>query len=202
MTNVSRTNRNGLRPASDFYPTPAAAVLPFLRHERTAIFRAHGGRVWEPAAGDGAIATLLRAALCKVVESDLYRHRRGRKEPALAVRQCFLKFRKPLAKAVITNPPFMLAEEFIRHALGLGAHYVAMFLPITFLAGVKRADILDKLARVLVLSWRVTLKPKGVTLKNSGVVTYAWFVWERGHRGPATVHRLYRDETPAPRSAA
>lgn len=192
MTNVSRTNRNGLRPTSDFYPTPAEAVRPFIAMERDAMFRADRGRVWECAAGDGAIAQELRSARFKVIESDLYVHARVKGTPKLNFRADFLNSEGPRSRAIVTNPPFKLADDFVRHALRLGARYVAMLLPITYLAGLKRADVIDQLARVLVLAFRVTLKPKRVKLKNSGVVTYAWFVWERGHRGPATLHRLYR----------
>ncbi len=192
MTNVSRTNRNGLRPKSDFYPTPAEAIRPFLARERRSLLAADRGRVWEPAAGDGAIAAQLRADGFKVIESDLYRHPRAKGEPGLNFQGDFLKIEGPRARAIVTNPPFNIADAFVRHALRLGARYIAMFLPITYLAGINRADVVDQLARVLVLAFRVTLKPARVKLKNSGVVTYAWFIWQRGHKGPATVQRLYR----------
>ena len=52
-------------------------------------------------------------------------------------------------EAIVTNPPFMLANEFVRHALTLVPR-VIMLLRLAFLEGTGRSDILDegKLARV------------------------------------------------------
>ena len=53
------------------------------------------------------------------------------------------------AGTIITNPPFMLATEFVRHALELVPR-VVMLLRLAFLEGVGRGDVLDggQLARV------------------------------------------------------
>lgn len=202
MTNVSRTNQNGLRPKSDLYSTPHAATESFVAFERRALNAATGRsrRIWEPAAGEGWIADVLTAAGYTTIESDRYIAPRKSRRPI--ARQDFFDARALKAPVIVTNPPYSegnSGDRFVRHALSLRPRYAAFFLPITFIASLGRADILDalfcglRLARVLVPAWRLTLKPRLVKLKNSGVVTYGWFIWERAKAwAPATWHRIYR----------
>lgn len=210
MTNVSRTNRNGKRPASDLYPTPAEASRPFVAFEYEAIRRATWrgfGQVWEPAAGEGDLALVLLEAGFPTYVTDLYV--RPGKLPSPPDELDFMSARKLPAKdiPIITNPPYRIGDsgdEFVRHALTLKPRYAAFFLPVTFQAGLNRADLLEgsvgglRLARIITLAWRCTLKPPRLKLSSGGVTTFAWFVWERGHKGPPTHHRLYR--TPAERA--
>ena len=50
------------------------------------------------------------------------------------------------------------------------------------------------LARVHVFSYRISMPPGGVPdiEAKGGSVAFAWFVWEHGHRGPATINWLTR----------
>ena len=62
---AARTDRNGLRPKTDFYPTPPEATRAPLAVESFA------GPVWEPACGDGAIAKEFEAAGIDVVAIEI-----------------------------------------------------------------------------------------------------------------------------------
>ncbi len=68
---------------------------------------------------------------------------------------------------------------------------VAMLLKIGFLEGPTKADLHAKLARVWVIRRRVTFLKGGKEHTRSagkgGIHTYAWFIWESGHEGPATL---------------
>lgn len=193
MTNVSRTNRNGKRPKSNFYPTPVGATRALIKHQRS---RLSNYKIWEPAAGNGRLGDVLHALGFFVTMTELRssasrrymapsrNHPGGRLEIKGGAN--FFKQKKLLGKAIITNPPYGDdCDAFIRHALNLQPEYAAFFLPITYLAGVGRTDLIEgevgglRLRRVLVFRERVTLGPEGLKLKNSGVVTYAWFCWER-----------------------
>lgn len=197
MTNVSRTNMNGHRPSSDLYSTPHEATHPFVLFELERLRAAVANdAIWEPAAGEGWVAQVLEIHGFNVIESDKYVHHRQRNQPveqADFFEQWFLR-----APVIVTNPPYKCVNAFIRHALMLEPRYAAFLLPITFLAGKKRRDLREgviggcKLARVLTLEFRVTLKPTHLKLENTGVVTYAWFVWERGHQGPSVNYGLAR----------
>lgn len=111
------------RAAYDFYPTPPEATLALLSAE---IF---DGPVWEPACGEGHIAKVLAGHGHEVVATDLVDHGFG-----LSGRD-FLAEREPLAKHIITNPPYGrgLGDAFCRHAIALTAKTggkVAMLLPV------------------------------------------------------------------------
>ena len=55
MVSAAKTNRNGMRPETDFYPTPPEATRALLDVE------SFYDTVWEPACGDGAISKELVA---------------------------------------------------------------------------------------------------------------------------------------------
>jgi len=180
MTNSARTNMAKVRPWTDFYPSKPGAPRALLRVERFA------GAVWEPACGDGAISEPFERAGYRVVSTDLHPHGYG------CAGVDFLKMQRLAAPNIVTNPPFNIDEEFVRHALMLRARKVAMFLRLAFLESTRRTDILDRpfhgsgLARVWVFRDRITMYPKGVSENRDagGAIAFAWFVWELGHRGP------------------
>ncbi len=97
----------------DLYETPACITRALLSVERLP------RRIWEPAAGRGAIVKVLRDAGRAVVATDLVDYG----EPdQLARRDLLLERQAPLGcKAIVTNPPFKLAGEFAAHALDLEA---------------------------------------------------------------------------------
>ena len=80
---------------------------------------------------------------------------------------------------VITNPPFYLAEEFVRKALSCSTH-VAMLLRLAFLETRRREALhAEHPSDVYVLSRRPSFMANGAT-DNSA---YAWFVWGPGRGG-------------------
>ena len=187
----ANTGRAGVRPPEDLYETLADCTIPLLE---TLPFP---HKIWECACGRGAIAEIFRCAGHRVIATDLYDHGYGRAGVD------FLKTRRLRARAIVTNPPFghsdPLDERFVRHALGLGADLVVMFMRFNFLAAITRNDIINaqlrathNLTHVFVVVPRPTLKPVNVILKNTGAMDYAWFVWQRGARGPAIVEQLRR----------
>lgn len=181
--NVAATRRpgQGPRPISDFYPTPSActrALMARLDPPRDTL-------IDEPAAGDGAIVRELRALGYPTVASDVYDHR-APAELDIASGVDFFSLRHARAGWLITNPPFSLAEPFLRHALGIGYRVIALFLPLGFLAASSRRDVTTGgcLGKVLILQPRPTLYPAGYARGNSGTVHYAWMIWFRRRSGP------------------
>src|SRR5215212_6850017 len=102
---------------ADLYETPAAAVRALLSAHRFA------GPIWEPACGRGAIVRELTAAGYDVVASDLHNYRVPRQHVC-----DFLNKRVPPdgARTIITNPPFSLADEFVRQAVKLCPNVVML----------------------------------------------------------------------------
>jgi hypothetical protein len=169
----------------DLYETPPVATQALLRAE---ILPA---RLWEPCAGRGAIVDVLRGAGHIVLASDLVDYG----DPTHFPRRDFLFERKAPdgCEAIITNPPFKLAEEFVAHALEL-CPFVVMLLRLAFLESERRSGILEGrgLARVHVFRKRLPMMHRDGwegRKANSGMA-FAWFVWDRAHTGAPEIHRL------------
>jgi len=101
----------------------------------------------------------------------------------------FLLEQTPLAPNIITNPPFKLAREFAQHALDIGCEKVALLLKLAFMQGGDRSPWLfaSGLRRVIVVSKRITFvaAPDRPPFTSNFVDGYGWFIWQRGHQGPA-----------------
>jgi hypothetical protein len=171
----------------DLYETPAVAVEALLRVERLPRL------VWEPAAGRGAIANVLRAHGHDVLASDIVDYGVPGQEVSdfLAIDSGCYPLRE--GTCIVTNPPFKIAQQFVEHALRL-CPKVVMLLRLAFLESERRCDILDDagLARVWVFRKRLPMTHRDGwegRKANSGMA-FAWMVWERAHRGPAELRRL------------
>jgi hypothetical protein len=163
------------REKDDFYPTPVAATRALLARET------FGPRIWEPACGDGAISKVFAEAGHDVVSTDLFDRGFGES------RVDFLMEHKLLAPEIVTNPPFKLAEQFLRHSLQLGATKVAMLLRLAWLEGTERKAMFEStpIARVLVASRRISMARGGTDDGKGGgsMIAFAWFVWDASHTG-------------------
>lgn len=161
-----------LRAKNDFYPTPEYVTLDLLEREK------FYGNVWECACGDGAIARILSQKGLDVIATDLVD--RGYGQGGID----FLLDNRKVAN-IITNPPYSLGEKFVRHALELTTGKVAMFVKLVFLEGQSRRQMFETspLARVWVYSKRVTQHRNGEKKQYSGMMCFAWFIWEHGYDG-------------------
>jgi hypothetical protein len=181
---MSATNRGAARAPHDYYATPAWTVRRLLEEVELP-----GGRWLEPCAGDGAIiraVNLIREdvywnawELRQECAPDLERSTSGLPlagrygngyhigdflKSADGIRACY--------SAVVTNPPYSLAEEFVRACLPLARH-VAMLLRLNWLASSKRSSWLREHAPdVYVLPDRPSFTGGG-----SDACEYAWMVW-------------------------
>lgn len=161
------------RPEDDFYVTPHRAVEDLLRVEQ------FGHRIWEPACGNGAISSILELHGHEVISTDLYNHGYGKHG------RDFLQYTSALADNIITNPPYNLAMEFAKKSLYL-CDKVALLLKLNFLEGQRRKKFFEKYPsiRIHVFSKRLTMFRNGQKDKySSGMIAFAWFVWERGFTG-------------------
>lgn len=101
---------------------------------------------------------------------------------------------------IITNPPYVIATEFVEHALDISMDSVkvAMFLKIQFLESKKRYNLFKKYPpkKIYVFVNRVNCGKNGVFGKESSAVCYAWFIWEKGYQGLPQVDWISDDDTP------
>jgi hypothetical protein len=177
---ATRTERG-----DDTYESPPAAVHALLKVEH---FK---GPIWEPAAGPGSIVRTLRETGHQVVATTLTDY--GCPDADAGV-DFLVQLEAPAGvTAILTNPPFALAADFVRHALTMVPRTV-MLLRLAFLESVTRTDILEngQLARVYVFRNRLPMMHRHGWQGNKAgnAHAYAWFVWEENHIGPPTLHRI------------
>lgn len=166
---ISGGNSATGRRQSDFYPTPpeaTIALVQFLRLDR-------GTVVWEPASGEGDMGQALEACGLTVYSTDI----RGGQD--FLVRDHPDGIDTPF-NWVITNPPFSLAEEFIRHAAKIGKPF-AMLLKSQYWHAAKRAQLFREIppSYVLPLTWRPDFLFKERNGKKGGspLMDVMWCVW-------------------------
>lgn len=169
----------------DLYDTPRVAVHALLKVEPLP------SRIWEPTCGIGNIVTVLREAGHAVIATDL--NDRGCPDSLSGIDFLFPGF-DPLAEAIVTNPPFSLADKFVEVALRR-VPVVIMLLRLSFVESERRAPILDNgmLAAIHVFAKRLPMMHRvgwEGRKANSGMA-FAWFVWRREHTGPATIDRIW-----------
>lgn len=160
-------NSNGDRRELDFYPTPkevTVALMDFLELDPCTI--------WECAAGNGAMANVIKTYGHNVIETDI------------TTGQDFLTTNDIKADAIITNPPFNLSHLFIEKAVK-DARVVCMLLKSQYWHASKRYELFNKHipAFVLPLTWRPDFlehERKPGDKKGAPTMEVAWTVWKRG----------------------
>jgi len=160
----------------DLYETPTEATHALLACESLPPL------VWEPAPGRGAISRVLESpGRIRVVASDLVAWPGA--DPGITPRVDFLLERSAPAgvTCLVTNPPYKLADRFIRHGLQL-VDTVIVLLRLVALEGTGRSDIVDHLRRVHVGIERLPMMHRdgwnGSRL-STGTAPFAWFVFAR-----------------------
>lgn len=175
---------------NDLYQSPPEAVHALLNIEDLPSV------IWEPACGPGAIVRVLRESGRTVYATDLVDYASPDQDEHGW--DFMMESQLPLGvQAIVTNPPFKNAGEFVEKALELCPR-VYMLLRLAFLESEKRRGILDNgtLARVHVFRKRLPMMHRDGwegRKANSGMA-FAWFVWSRDHSGPTELRRVSWEE--------
>lgn len=182
---MSSTKRGAARVANEMYPTPAWCVDRLLEH-----WRPQGGVLLEPCVGQGAIVNACVGAgvpniwhAVELAGAPYLEHVR----PAFFWGgQDFLTWtppedlRRARYAAVITNPPYSLAMDFLLRSMQF-ADEVAMLLRLNFLGSETRQPWLQFHAPdVYVLPNRPSFVVGHGRRKGSNdSCEYGWLVWQR-----------------------
>lgn len=179
----------------DCYETPPEATLALLRCEPLP------HRILEPCCGPGAIVKVLRAAGHFVIAQDLVDYGCPDSKPRI---DFLMEFRLPEADAIVTNPPFKLAADFIRKGLDM-CPLVIILQRLMFVEGQGRSDIIDgHLTRMHVFRNRVPRMHRhgwDGAKSAASMVPFAWFVFEREKNGPTLMDRISWEPLNAPISS-
>jgi len=166
----------------NLYETPDVATRALLRTGE--LDRFMRSKIWEPAAGKGAIVRELRAAGFHVVASDLVAYANA--DAGIEAPIDYFMQKPPAGVSVIvTNPPYRDVDAFIRRGLSLGLPVIVL-MRLQALEGSARADIIDRhLRRAWLGVERLPMMhragwdgPRTAT----GGAPFAWFCFEPGAR--------------------
>ena len=176
---VGSGRSNGAREMDDFYPTPKFAVRPLLEREK------FEGTIWECACGKGDISETLIEYDYPVYSSDLVD--RGYGDGGID----FLSYQGEKFDNIITNPPYKHALEFVEQAKILANKKIMFLMKTVFLESLSRYEMfMDKefpLRTVYQFCRRVPIYKSGEEMSNSGLIAYAWFVWDKEYEGKPTI---------------
>ena len=178
--NYSRNNASGNRIKDDDYPTPYSMVWQLLERET------FPKRILEPAAGPlRAMVTVLGDYGYEVTSRDI------------SEGFDFTEHQIEQHPAIITNPPYKFSLQFLLRAKQVATEKIALLLPLTYLYGQERYDLVfsDRkfpLDKVLVFTRAPML---GLPLREdgkypTGMQVYAWFIWTKGKRGAPTIGHI------------
>lgn len=175
----------------DRYDTPPRPVRRFLA-AWAPIAYAHRRRpmlIWEPAAGSGNFLAPLRERFPKAIirASDI-----EPRSPEVGNLVDFLESQAEGYELIITNPPFRLAEQFVRHALKLVAPggYVVMYLRAGFEQAKCRNNFFEEFMPYQ--TWTCRERPQftgPASKKGTDSAFYKWFVWRKGYQPEYTEQR-------------
>lgn len=184
------------RQEHDYYATEPVAIDML---EQTGFFDKSMQRIWEPACGGGHLAQAMQDKGYEVYATDLY-DRGYKNQDAYNVDFLNSNFIPPESiDAIVTNPPYKYAQEFIEKALRLGVNKVAMFLKLTFLEGQRRQALFKATPPhyVAVCVNRVQCAYNGdpEMFKQSSAACYAWFIWEQGYQGNPEILWIEKPKT-------
>ena len=99
---------------------------------------------------------------------------------------------------VFKNPPFSYACDFVDKAKELGARKIICFQRYAWYESDERRRWweADEPARIWLcgdraVCWRFDIPPED--RKNGAPTPHAFFVWERGHKGPPITRKIWKD---------
>lgn len=172
------------RVENDFYATNPKATEALLKCE---VFE--GLKFLEPCAGAGHIADVIKKHYPRATVDCVDIEDRGYPGTEIAD---FLKLETAKKyNAIITNPPYSLALEFIQKSIQMleDNGKIAMFLKLQFLEGEKRRQFFEEypptkiyVFRKRMATWR-NGEPKDQNGKNwATTMCHAWFIWEKGSK--------------------
>ena len=134
---------------------------------------------WEPTCGRGYMAATLAEYFAAVRSSDIHPYGFGEVLDFLGERS---ERQEGEFDWIVTNPPFRLAEEFVRRALELASVGTAMLVRTNFIEGIGRyRRLFGETPPTIVAQFaeRVPILRGRVDPAASTATGYCWLVWRR-----------------------
>ena len=183
MQNTSHAvmaQRTELKSSLDDFPTPPWATRALVEHVITSKESLGSMTCLEPACGRGHMSVALAEYFREVASYDVFNYGFGGVADFLKTKHGDLSF-----DWVITNPPFKLGEDFVKHALKIARYGVAMLARTVFIESVGRYERLFKPyppTSFAQFAERVPMVKGRLDKRASTATGYGWLVWEKGRR--------------------
>lgn len=170
----------------DFFPTPPWATRAFCQYvlPRLSWLSPRPSRMcaWDPCAGEGHMAEVLRETFGAVYASDVHDYGKGYAVGSFVGQGLDIAMHPGTAHWIIFNPPFRLAEEFLERAINEALVGVAALLRTSFIESDERYQFYDRHPLTLFAPYaeRVPMT-KGIWDPEASTATsYSWFVFRKG----------------------
>lgn len=183
-----KTPKITVRELNNFYATHPSATRDILREEQFA------EAVLEPFCGSGSMAKVIASHGHTVKAYDIVNRGYGEVEDFfnLSVDEGYYD--------IISNPPYCdeLSDIIIR-CLQVCKQKVALLMPMRYLSGQTRFNDVyssNPPARVYVYIQRIAIAKNAEFDKyeaGANMETYAWFVWEKGHKEETVLRWIHND---------
>lgn len=162
----------------DDFPTPPWATRALCEALQQNGHKLAAKTVREPAANRGFMVRPLREYFAEVKASDIADYGYG-----WAIEDILFPYQIEQVDWTITNPPFTLADRFVKRALETSRIGCAIIVRSAFLEGIGRYVQLfrgNPPAPVLQFCERVAMVKGRVDPEASSVTAYSWVVWVKG----------------------
>lgn len=174
-------NPNAEREENDFYATNPNAikiVMPILKdflHKN----------IWECACGQGHLSNVLKEYGYNVKSTDLIDRGYGE---IMNFLQCDNSFNGD----ILTNPPFKLADQFVKKSFELinEGNYAIFFLKVQFLESKSRKQLFANYPlKYLIVNSERQQCAKNADFEHLKATTqcYCWYVFQKGYKGEPTI---------------
>lgn len=180
-----RAQRHEALDSLDDFPTPPWATRLFLREVLEPRFGSLAGlTAWEPACNRGYMARPMAESFARVHTSDIADYGWLGQE-----RVADFLTGEPVAEPVdwiITNPPFVAAEAFVRRCADLAPRVgFAIIARLGWMETDDRFDLFEAMRPALIApcTQRVPMFRGRYDPQGSTATAYAWFVWRAGWSG-------------------
>lgn len=182
----SMANVSGKRNESDYYQTPYSLTRKLLNRE----YFDKRKLILEPCCGKGAILKVLNEKGYNCTGYDI------NDDNHFDFLEQDLK-----VPYIITNPPFRLAKEFILHMKEVVEEKFALLLPLNYLHGKERFDIIwndndFKLKNIFVLT-RYPMLTQDIREDGkykTGMMVYAWYIWDKSYKNKPYIEWIDNNE--------
>jgi hypothetical protein len=181
ISHAVMAQRSEANDSLDDFPTPPWATRALLKFAIPPQFLNRSMTCLEPATGRGHMSKVLWEYFSDVHSSDIFDYRYGQKTDFFSGVYTDQSF-----DWVITNPPFRLAEDFVRTGLKVARVGVAMLVRTVFVESVGRYNRLYKPyppLRMAQFTERVPMVKGRLDKKASTATGYCWVIWINGHDG-------------------